>query len=284
MYKRLVKSGWFANEKRIDGLQKLASGLRAARALPSATPLSQVEFIVLDLEATNGSSGVYKLNKGTGKGRFLAGWDEIFQFGYAVVRNGAVLGRGVIDLRPTLPIDRVVERITGVKNADLNQALPLEERAEEILELISGRVIVGHGALRKDWPWLQSNFARLGVHLPGPRQMTVDTQLLSFNVEATGMSLERLAERLQVNFGGKHHNAGADADVTASCLLRLIEASAANTLGELLAYQARGEAVMHRPRVGALEPDRAVLSSVDGNLAKTGGADRLLWQLPVGGL
>lgn len=232
MFQRLAAANWYAQEPQIAGLQRLADNLRANRKIPRSTPMAEVEFLAFDLEATNGRRGSYDKVKG----RFRAGYDEIIQFGYAVIRGGRVIEKGAIDIKPTIPVAAVVARITGITSERLGQAQPLEAHAKKILELMQGRILVGHDAIRADWPWLQSNFARLGVHLPGPKGLIADTRLSSFTIEPLGLGLRALGDRFQVNVAadGRFHDAGYDAVATAAAMQGVAAHHGSATLGDLL--------------------------------------------------
>jgi DNA polymerase III epsilon subunit-like protein len=241
MFKRLVASGWFASGK-IAGLQTLANDLRATRALPSTTPLSQVEILAFDLESSGGSPGRFD----KARNRVLSGWGEVTQFGYTIYRGSAKVSSGTISIRPDGNIPFVVQRITGLTAEKLATAPRFEQVAEQILKLMQGRVLVGQSSLKNDWSWLQSNFARLGVNLPGPQSLMLDTHVLSFHRYPAGTGLKELSQRYGVALT-QQHNAGSDAAATGDVLQAMLREHNVRTLGDAFALQARGQELMHKP-------------------------------------
>jgi len=243
-FRRLVRSGWFGRGKRIAGLQRLANGLKSVRRKNLKTPLDQVEFLVFDLEASGGNAG--RLRKGDK--RFLSGWSEVTQFGYTIFRGGKKIRSGSIPIRPTVSIDPQARRVTGLTNKKLANAPRFEDAASKILELMKGRVLVGQSAIRMDWSWLQSSFARLGVSLPRPKRMILDTYLLSFNHFPHGAGVAKLSE----TFGVKqqhHHDARYDAEATAGVFWKLLKKNNVRTLGDAFALQHQGHFKMkNQPR------------------------------------
>ncbi len=243
MFRRLVKEGWYTQTDAIKGLQKLANGLRTTRKLESRKPLSQVEFLAFDLEATNGRSG--KFHKG--KGRFLSGYDEVTQFGYVIYRGGRKVGEGSIPIRPDVEIHPKVQQITGLTPAKLAGAKRFEAVAGQILQLMKGRVLIGQSAVKKDWSWLVSNFARIGVDLPGPKKMIMDTYYMSFNHNPAGEGLKDLTRRFGVR-QQHHHDARYDAEATGGVFFQMMQRQGITTLGQAFTHQQQGEAVMRQPR------------------------------------
>jgi DNA polymerase III epsilon subunit-like protein len=246
MFQRLVAKGWFRREEKIASLQRLADGLRATRALPPTTPLAQAEFLVFDLEASGGSAGHFDRKRG----KLLFGWDEVTQFGYTIYRGGRKVESGSIDIRPDVAIAPVVQRITGLDAAKLAGAARFEDVAERILRLMQGRVLVGQGSLRNDWSWLQSSFARLGVDIPGPRQLMLDTHVLSFHSFPQGAGLKDLVKHYGVE-SGRLHSAGYDAAATGAVIHAMLRERGAVTLGDAFRLQAQAQEIMHRPRPSA---------------------------------
>ncbi len=243
MVQRLAASGWYRDGQRIARLQSLADGLRATRAIAPTTPLGQVELLAFDLEASGGSAGYF--DRKQGKLRF--GWDEVTQFGYTIYRGGAKVSSGTINIKPDVSIAPVVQRITGLNAAKLAGAARFEDVAEQLLTLMQGRVLVGQGSLRNDWSWLQSSFARLGVDLPGPRGMMLDTHVLSFHAFPAGAGLKALVEKYGAATG-RNHDAGYDASATGEVLQAMLREHQVATLGDAFRLQEAGQVLMHQPR------------------------------------
>lgn len=244
MFQRLARSGWYGRRGAIAELQGLADNLRQTRRLAPGQPLASVEILAFDLEAT-GNRGIGRFD---GKrGRFLSGWDEVTQFGYTIYRGGRKVRSGTIDVNPTVGIDPRAQEITGLTPQTQAGAPRFERAARQILELMQGRVLVGQSAVSRDWAWLQSNFSRLGVNLPGPRGLILDTHLLSFNRSPGGSGLAGLARELGVR-QRNHHSARYDAETAGDVFFAMMRASGARTLGQAFELQQRGDQIRHLPR------------------------------------
>jgi len=243
MFQRLVKEGWYGKSDTIKGLQTQADGLRSTRKLAANKPLSQVEFLAFDLEATNGRSGKYSKSQG----RFLSGYDEVTQFGYVIYRGGKKVGSGSIPIRPDVDIHPKVQQLTKLTPARLAGAKRFEAVAGQILELMKGRVLIGQSAVKKDWSWLVSNFARIGVDMPGPKKMVMDTYYMSFNHVPAGAGLKDLTRRFGVR-QTNHHDARYDAEATGGVFFKMMSQQGIGTLGQAFQHQQQGEAIMRQPR------------------------------------
>lgn len=244
MFKRLVKSGWYGKEQKISQLQQAANALKKNRKISRNKALADVEILSFDLEATSGSSG--KFDKKSQ--RFLNGWDEVMQFGYTVHKGGKIIESGSIPIRPDTFIPRPVAKLTGLDHKKLAKAPRFEQVAGKILEVMKGRVLLGQSAIQKDWSWLQSNFARLGVQLPAPRGMILDTYLLSFNHFPAGAGVKRMSEHYRIKPQGQLHDAKTDAQVTGHLFEALMRQNGAKTLGDAFKLQRKGYEIQHSPR------------------------------------
>lgn len=249
MFQRLVKSGWYGNEAQIGKLQGLARGLTSNRQIPLSTPLDQVELLSFDLEATSGRSG--KVDK---QGRFRSGPDEITQFGYTVHKGGKIIDRGSILIRPDSPIPSAITQLTGLDAKKLAKAPRFEQVAGQLLKLMQGRILVGQSAIKKDWSWLQSNFARLGVDLPRPRRMILDTYLLSYNRFPQGSGVAKMSEHYGVKASGHLHDAMTDAELTGKILYKQLAEGGARTLGDAFRLQHQGWVAQHPAKAKAVQP------------------------------
>jgi DNA polymerase III epsilon subunit-like protein len=250
MFKRLVSSGWYRQPGKIAELQRMANNLRQTRTLSGGKQLSQVEYLAFDLEATNGSAGRFH----KGRQRVLAGWDEVAQFGYTIYRGGQKVRSGTIDIKPDVQISNWVQDNCKLTPKTLANAPRFEAAAKQILGLMQGRVLIGQSAVKKDWSWLQSNFARLGVNLPGPKKLILDTHYLSFNHFPQGAGLKNLSQHFRVN-QTNHHNARYDAEATGDVFFSMMRKSGTSTLGQAFARQQQGYDRMKNPLArGAARP------------------------------
>jgi predicted DnaQ family exonuclease/DinG family helicase len=87
-------------------------------------------FVALDLETT-----------GLDPGR-----DEIIEFGAVRVSDGAISGRFSEMAKPRRPIPLVIERITGIRNSDLEGKPPQETVLSRFLDFVGDSPVVMHNA------------------------------------------------------------------------------------------------------------------------------------------
>lgn len=188
------------------------------------TPWRRAEFCVLDLETT-----------GLSLGR-----DEIVSYGAAIVAHARIpCGRLVYrQVRPRLPISVPSMTVHGLRAVDLADAPPLDEVLDELIGLLSGRVLVAHAA------WVEQAF--LNRALRGRRvrlgRAVVDTAAL---IRACGLAdssiggepdIEKVSARLGLPVHTPHHALG-DAFTTAQLFLALatrLERSGPLTVRDLL--------------------------------------------------
>jgi len=242
MFKRLVKSGWYNKGAAIGKLQGMANQLRQTKHISPNTPLKNVEFLSFDLEATNGRAGKYNQGNGT----FKSGWDEITQFGYAIYKGGKKIKTGSIKIKPDVYINKHVQKLTGLTPAKLAKSPRFENSAAELLNLMKGRVLIGQSAIKMDWAWMKSNFARIGVDLPTPQGLILDTHLMSRHHYKNGAGLAKLSKAFKVN-QQNHHDAMYDAIATGDVFFAMARKNNVRTLGQAFRLQRNLPAVPDRP-------------------------------------
>jgi DNA polymerase III subunit epsilon len=172
------------------------------------TPLDEVTFVVLDLETTGGS----------------AQSSAITEVGALKFRGGECLGTFQTLVNPgdgvRLPPEIVY--LTGITEAMVAPAPPIESVLPAFAEFIGDAVIVGHN-VRFDLGFLRANLARLGY-----RPLTnrfVDTYALARRLvrdEVPNCKLRTLARHFRTA-ADPCHRALDDARATAEVLHRLLE-------------------------------------------------------------
>lgn len=174
------------------------------------TPLSEVEFVVVDLETTGGSPGA--------KG--------ITEIGAVKVRGGEVLGEFATLVNPGVPIPPMITVITGITTAMVLEAPAIEDVLPSFLEwsgLDRGAVMVAHNA-RYDAGFLRAACADLNFEWPRPA--VVDTLALARRVvtrdETPDYKLGTLSQLFRTSVSPEHR-ALADAQATADLLHGLLE-------------------------------------------------------------
>lgn len=206
-------------------VSQLADGRWALVPAASGSPLlDECAFAVVDVETTG----------------MRAGGDRVIEVGVVVVqgaRRERILDRLV---HPGCPLPSVIQRVTGITDADLRDAPPFEVVADEVVHALSGRVFVAHN-VRFDWTFLGGELRRThALGLTGPRLCTarLARRLVP---EAESCSLDWLSTWFGLENPARHRAAG-DAWATAELLLRLLDRArtqGARTLQDLEGMQAR---------------------------------------------
>jgi DNA polymerase-3 subunit epsilon len=179
-----------------------------------ATPLHEVTFVVLDLETTGAAPG----------------YDRITEVGAIKYRGGECLGTFETLVNPGVPIPPFVTVLTGITEAMVLPAPPIDEVLPPLLEFIGDAVLVGHN-FRFDTGFLDAALLRRG----GDRleHVRVDTLPLARRLLHDDVPDHRLATIAQ-HLGVPTepcHRAFDDAAATAEVLHALLER--AGTLGVL---------------------------------------------------
>lgn len=199
-------------------------------------PLHDVTFCVVDLETTGGSA---------------AGGSMITEIGAVKVRGGEVLGEFQTLVDPCTAIPPFIAVLTGISDAMVAGAPPIESVLPAFLEFAAGCVLVAHNA-PFDVGFLQ-HFAREQGRA-WPRFEIVDTALLARRVitrdDAPNCKLASLARA----FGSPttpDHRALTDARATVDVLHGLIGrlgTLGVQTLEELQTFSSRVSSAQRRKR------------------------------------
>ena len=176
------------------------------------TPLSDVTFVVLDLETTGGSPDAC----------------AITEIGALKFKGGECLGTFQTLVNPGMTIPPEIVYLTGITQAMVTPAPRIESVLPAFLEFLGDAVIVGHN-VRFDVGFLQANLARQGYSRL--RHKIVDTCALARRLvrdEVRDCRLATLARHFRTA-ADPCHRALDDARATAEVLHCLLER--AGTLG-----------------------------------------------------
>ncbi|GAB3985041.1 DEDD exonuclease domain-containing protein [Plantactinospora veratri] len=205
-------------------LDGLPDGTPGADGWPDeATSLRRTTFVVLDLETTGGAPD--------GGG--------ITEIGAVKVRGGEELGVLATLVNPGEPIPPFITVLTGITQAMLLPAPPVEEVLPSLLEFLRGAVLVAHNA-PYDVGFLKAACARHGYAWPNPR--VLDTAALARRVLTRDEVPNRKLGTLAAYFRTPHqpsHRALADAKATVDVLHGLIARLGGHrveTLGEAIEF------------------------------------------------
>lgn len=170
------------------------------------TPLSDVVFVVVDLETTGGGAD-----------------SEITEVGAVKVQGGRVLGEFQSLVRPSSPIPPLIQVLTGITDQMVASSPFASTVLPAFAEFASGAVIVAHNA-RFDTGFLRRGYEQLG--LAWPRPAVVDTVALArcalVRDEVPNCKLSTLARYFRAGTE-PNHRALSDARATVDVLYALLE-------------------------------------------------------------
>ncbi len=181
-------------------------------------PLSESEFLAVDTE-TNGLNG--DLCEMTEVGAVLVGGGELHETWESLTRTERPLQRGI-------------QRFTGITQAMVDSAPPPAEVLPELAELMQGRVLVAHNA-RFDDRVLRGAFERQGIDWPDPPVVCTVALARRFAPLVRRRGLASLADALGVEVD-EVHRALPDALTCARVFCALFPKLCANapTVGDAL--------------------------------------------------
>ncbi|WP_093887286.1 DEDD exonuclease domain-containing protein [Streptosporangium canum] len=186
------------------------------------TPLSQITFVVFDLETTGVSAGEH----------------AITEIGAVKVRGGEVLGEFGTLVDPGSPIPPFISVLTGITDTMVATAPKIESVLPSFLEFAEGTTLVAHNA-GFDVGFIKAACAVHGY--PPPTHPVVDTVVLARKLltrdEAPNCKLSTLARIFSKT--EPRHRALADAQATVDVLHALLERAGSfgvHTLEELRGF------------------------------------------------
>ncbi len=180
--------------------------------------LSEIDFVVLDVEAVHGKSIPTR----------------IIELGATRVSGGEISDEFDTLVNPDLPLPRFIAALTGINDEMLRAAPPFAEVVEPWLAFAGDSVLVAHNS-NFDLNLLNQEIARI---FPGCRMRNADLCTVNLarrvapNLESH--NLDSLADHFGIEIKARHRACG-DARATAKvllCLLDELEMSGARTLRE----------------------------------------------------
>jgi DNA polymerase-3 subunit epsilon len=206
------------------------------------TPLHETTFCVVDLETTGGSPATCRIT----------------EVGAVKVRGGDVLGEFSTLVNPGEPIPTFITMLTGITDAMVAPAPPIEEVLPSFLEFAGDAVLVAHNA-SFDTRFLQAGAEKLGyAPLENPVVCTVRLARRLVRDEVPNLRLATLARAMR-SPTEPNHRALADARATTDVLHALLELAGrwgVSHLDDLLWFQGAGGHPQARKRVLAQELPR----------------------------
>uniref|UniRef100_UPI000838C9C8 DEDD exonuclease domain-containing protein n=1 Tax=Kribbia dieselivorans TaxID=331526 RepID=UPI000838C9C8 len=199
------------------------------------TPLSEVTFVVVDLETTGGNP------RDCG----------ITEIGAVKVRAGEVLGEFQTFVNPGEPIPAFIQTLTGITNAMVAGAPRLATALPAFLDFTGDAVLVAHNA-GFDVGFLKAGASALDLRWPGYK--VLDTVTLARQLVSRDDAPNHKLSSLAALFGATvtpNHRALQDARATVDVLHGLIERvgnQGVHTFEELQSYSGRVSPATRRKR------------------------------------
>jgi DNA polymerase-3 subunit epsilon len=168
--------------------------------------LESLSYAVVDVETTGGSPG---------RGH------RITEIAVVEIRDGIIGADFQTLVNPGRPIPPRIAQLTGIDDAMVAGSPFFEDVAEELLDLLDGRVFVAHN-VAFDWSFVSAQLADSVGQVPdGPRLCTVQ-MARRLTPELRRRNLDSLASHFGVPNHARHRAHG-DALATARVLLRLLD-------------------------------------------------------------
>lgn len=138
--------------------------------------------------------------------------DRIIEIGVVLMEYDRVCSEHQFLIQPEQKLRPVIVHLTGISDRDL-EGMPLfEEVADELLELLSDRVLIGHN-IQFDYSFLKKAFAGSGISFSSKTICTRDLSEFVFP-GLRSFSLKSICRKLKIA-NEKPHRALPDARVTA---------------------------------------------------------------------
>ncbi|SER12602.1 ATP-dependent DNA helicase DinG [Gracilibacillus ureilyticus] len=147
--------------------------------------------------------------------------DRIIEIGIVIVENGEIIQEYNQLINPMKEIPTFISQLTSIKNEDVMDQPVFEEVAGEIMEVLSGTILVAHN-INFDLNFVNAELERIGSAKLQPYK--IDTVELSriFFPKAPGYKLNELAHFLYITHD-MPHRAISDALVTADLFLLILQ-------------------------------------------------------------
>lgn len=169
-------------------------------------PLRSLEYVVVDVETTGGSSGS----------------DRITEVAAVRLRgDGALLGEFSTLVNPDRIIPPAITHLTRITQSMVERAPRFREIAAEVYRVLHGAVFVAHNA-SFDWRFLSGELRRAGGESPRARVLCTVRLARKVVPEITHRSLDALQSFFDVENEARHRAFG-DARATAVIFRRLLD-------------------------------------------------------------
>jgi DNA polymerase III subunit epsilon len=188
-------------------------------------PLSDVRFVVVDVESTGGTSGEHRL----------------IEIAMVVVEDGVVVARHESLVDPHEDIPDFIQRMTGITDEMVKGAPEEEEALAPVLrELQDERAVFVAHNVGFDWGFIQRAVQRMSGIVPDVVRLCTCKLSRRLHVDLPRHDLASVAEHCGVVIDGRHRAMG-DTMATVDVLVQMIDLArgdhGAQTLGDLVDLQ-----------------------------------------------
>ena len=163
-----------------------------------------MEFAIVDIETTGGSPA----------GGGITEIAVLIHDGEAIVREFQTL------INPGQSIPAYITGLTGIDNSMVRDAPTFQEIAEELWDLLDGRVFIAH-SVNFDYGFIREAFLKMGRELKSPKLCTVRLSRKAYPGLAS-YSLGRICENQKIPILARHRAMG-DAKATAILFDRILK-------------------------------------------------------------
>jgi DNA polymerase-3 subunit epsilon len=199
--------------------------------------LRSLKFCVIDLETTGGNPDT----------------EKIIEIGLVKIENRRISEERSFLINPQKEIPDFVQKLTGIRRADVEHSPKIEEVIDEILQFIGDAILVAHNT-SFDVPFLNGVLKKL-------KRPTLDNKVICTNIMTKYMIPDIMSSNLNYMasiFGIHHsqaHRAVEDARATGLLLLKYMEIFEAKNI--------RKVNQLYYPR-NKFELDRAIVDAAEG--------------------
>jgi DNA polymerase-3 subunit epsilon len=125
-------------------------------------------------------------------------------------------------VNPLIRIPENATKVHGITNEDVNKLPGFRAHIENITNLLSDSIVIGHNIKRYDWPILENEFLRCGKAIPKPHTI-IDTLEIARKLKLTRPhKLEALCSNYGISLTNAH-DAISDASATLLLLWKIME-------------------------------------------------------------
>ncbi len=168
-------------------------------------PFEEAEYCVFDFETT-GTSAVR---------------DKVIEIGIARIKKGKIVETFSSYINPGRPIPFYITQITGITNADVENAPFFDDVYFRVKEFIGDSILTAHN-LGFDYSFLKHECANHDLELPGNHAICTLKLARRLYPEFPSKSLGNLVKQLKIRHRDVHRGLG-DATATAKVLIRMFK-------------------------------------------------------------